>query len=82
MVGLAANPPAGRVPDMGGPQIKAIKDLARAYLVHAGKRRPIISLPFPGAAFRAMREGHNVVPDHADGRITFEEYLSRKSTVQ
>jgi uncharacterized protein YbjT (DUF2867 family) len=83
LVELAGGAPAGHVADMGGPAVRPIADLARAYLRHTGRRRPIVPVWFPGPAFKAMRQGFNVVPDHADGRITFEEYLNRKrGTVQ
>jgi uncharacterized protein YbjT (DUF2867 family) len=74
---LAAAPAAGRVADMGGPQVRPMKDLARAYLTAAGKRRPIAGVRLPGAIARAYREGHHLTPEHPDGRITFEEFLSK-----
>jgi uncharacterized protein YbjT (DUF2867 family) len=78
MVDLVAGAPAGRVADMGGPQARPVTELARAYLRHEHKRRPILPMWFPGAAFAAMRAGYNIVPNQADGRITFEEYLRDK----
>jgi uncharacterized protein YbjT (DUF2867 family) len=38
LAGLAAGPPAGRVPDLGGPQIRPATSLLRAYLQAAGRR--------------------------------------------
>jgi hypothetical protein len=37
---LATAPPAGRVPDLGSPQIRAATSLLRGYLHAAGRRRP------------------------------------------
>ena len=76
---LATAPPAGRVPDMGGPEIRTTKDLARAYLTATGKRRKIINTRLPGATFRAFKQGGHLTPDHAVGRITFDQYLASRS---
>jgi uncharacterized protein YbjT (DUF2867 family) len=66
----------GHAPDMGGPTVFTLREIVEKYLAAIGKRRPIVELPLPGAAMRAFREGHNLTPDHADGRITFDEWLS------
>jgi uncharacterized protein YbjT (DUF2867 family) len=79
LAALAAAAPAGRVPDMGGPQIRAAKDLARAYLTATGKHRAIMGLRLPGAAFRAFKQGGHLTPDHAVGRTTFEQYLADRA---
>jgi uncharacterized protein YbjT (DUF2867 family) len=73
---LAAGPPRGRATDLGGPQVRTLKELARAYLAAEGKRRPILGVRLPGAIARAYREGHHLTPEHADGQVTFEEYLN------
>ncbi len=72
---LAAGPPVGRAPDFGGPAVLSADELARIYLRALGKRRALMPVRLPGKAFRAMRAGANLTPEHADGRITFEEYL-------
>ncbi|GGL20871.1 SDR family oxidoreductase [Nocardia jinanensis] len=76
LVMLAEGPASQRVPDLGGPQIRAATDLGRAYLRAVGRRRPILSVPLPGRAMRDFRAGLHLTPDHADGRITFEEFLA------
>ncbi|RRO14848.1 NAD-dependent epimerase/dehydratase family protein [Saccharopolyspora rhizosphaerae] len=73
---LAAAEHAGRVPDMGGPQVRGHEDLTRAYLRAADLRRAVVRLRPPGALFRALRSGANLVPDRAVGRGTFEDFLS------
>ncbi|MEU7577833.1 NAD(P)H-binding protein [Streptomyces sp. NPDC041068] len=72
---LATAPPAGRVPDMGGPEIRAFPDLARSYLRTTGKRRPVLPVRLAGATYRAAREGGHLAPEQAVGKGTFEEYL-------
>jgi uncharacterized protein YbjT (DUF2867 family) len=76
LVALALGPSQGRVPDLGGPQILDVRQLAHTYLMLTGKRRPLVSVPVPGAIARAYREGRHLAPEHAVGRRTFEEYLA------
>ena len=73
---LAAGPPAGRVEDMGGPEIRTFESLARAYLKATGRRRPVVNVPLWGRAYRAFRSGGHLAPEHAVGKGTFEEYLA------
>lgn len=75
---LALAEPAGRAPDLGGPQVRAIGDLARSYLAIAGKRRPILPVRLTGKVFRAYRAGGHLAPNGARGILTFEQYLSEQ----
>ncbi len=54
---LAAAPPAGRVADMGGPQVRAFTDLAHAYLRATGKRRPVLRVPLAGRTYPSPPPG-------------------------
>lgn len=78
LAGLALGEPVGRAPDFGGPQVRAIDDLARSYLAIVGKRRLVVPIRLPGKAFRAFRAGGNLAPESAAGTITFEQYLRRQ----
>ena len=73
---LAGQPPAGRVPDMGGPQVRGIRDLAASYLRASGRRRRVLAVPLPGRAFAGFRRGGNLAPDEATGSVTFEDFLA------
>ena len=73
---LAAGAPAGRVEDMGGPEIRTFESLARAYLKATGRRRAVVNVPLWGRAYREFRSGGHLAPDHAVGKGTFEEYLA------
>ncbi len=75
LAGLAMAPPAGRVADLGGPEIAKATDLARMYLRSAGRRRPVLPVRAPGKIFGGLRAGYHLAPGHADGRITFADYL-------
>ncbi len=73
LVELTESGPAGRVPDMGGPDVLDFATMATAYLRRRGLRRLVIPVPFPGAAAAAFRGG-SVLCDHHDrsGRTWYE----------
>lgn len=75
LAGLAAAEPAGRVTDMGGPQILPMHDFAHTYLQLTGRRRAMLPITLAGKTFRAYRDGGHLTPEHAAGKVTFEEYL-------
>lgn len=72
---LALGGPAGRAPDIAGPEVVPIAELARRYLAAVGKRRPVVSVPLPGRIARGYRTGGNLVPERAVATIPFERYL-------
>lgn len=71
MAALAEEGESGRVPDLGGPEIRTMADLARAY-----RARPAVPLPVFGKTARAFRAGDNLVPDNAVDGPTFEDFLA------
>lgn len=75
---LAAAEPAGRVPDLGGLEVRTLTSLAGSYLRATGRRQQrLLPVPLPGAAAAAFRRGAHLAPEHAAGRVTFEEFLAR-----
>jgi uncharacterized protein YbjT (DUF2867 family) len=78
LVEHALGAPAGLVPDIAGPRVLPMGDLLRAYLRACGKHRPLIPVWQPGKAARAFRAGANLAPDHAVGRLTWEDFLERR----
>ena len=75
---LAGQPPAGRVPDMGGPQVRTSRDLAGRYLRASGRRRRVLPVWLPGRAFAGLRRGGLLAPGHATGTVTFDEFLATR----
>ncbi|MGW3176087.1 SDR family oxidoreductase [Streptomyces sp. NPDC001153] len=78
LVELAVSEPAGRVPDMGGPEVRSLDSLARAYLRATGRRRAVANIPLLGTTYRAFRAGGHLAPEQAVGKGSFEEYLARR----
>ena len=72
---LAVGDPVGRATDLGGPEVRTAVDLAHGYLRERGLQRRVVPLRLPGKLFGAYQRGGNLVPEHADGKITFEEFL-------
>ncbi len=83
LVELAAAPPAGRVPEFGGPEIRSYAELAQTYLrwKRGGQRRPrrVAAVPVPGKLARGLRAGDGMTPDHGDGVQTFAEFLALRA---
>ena len=77
LVELSLSEPAGRVPDIGGPEVRTLPNLARAYLKATGRRQRIVEIPVPGKAARALRKGAQLAPDQAYGEVRWEEFLSQ-----
>lgn len=67
--------PGGWLPDIGGPAVRTLGDLAQPWIKARGLRRPIVHLPLPGKTAAAFRNGYITCPEHQDGTITWEEWL-------
>lgn len=76
LVELALGRPAGLVPDLAGPRVYDLVDLARSYLRGTHRHRLILPVRMPGGAFRAIRAGANLAPDRAVGTRTWEAFLA------
>jgi uncharacterized protein YbjT (DUF2867 family) len=82
MVADAAKGPSGRLPDIGGPEVLTFGEIAKGWLQARGKSRPIVNLPLLGGTARGFRKGYNCTPEHADGKVTWAEWLARKYSSQ
>jgi uncharacterized protein YbjT (DUF2867 family) len=74
---LTLGEPAGRVPDMAGPQVLSFADLVRGYLRASGRRRPVLPVWLPG--LRRIRDGALIPEPSADtliGTRTWAEFLT------
>ncbi len=78
LVDCVAAGPAGRLTDMGGPEVQRLGDLLRVWLAARGLKRLVVRLPLPGGFAHALRNGYNTCPPYRQGKITWAEWLSRK----
>ena len=76
LVELASSAPAGRVPDIGGPAVRPLPELAAVWAARRGLRRRVLPVRWPGRVFAGYRAGHDLVPGPPYGRVTFEEHLA------
>lgn len=79
LIELGRSGPAGRAPDIGGPRIEPVADLARSYLSATGRRRPIVPVVIPAKVAAAYRRGDHLAPASRTGRVTFEQYISQSA---
>ncbi len=70
--------PAGRLPDMGGPEVHTLGALAREWLAARHEQRRVWPWPTFGAVAAGYRNGYNTCPDRAVGRVPWGEWLRRK----
>jgi uncharacterized protein YbjT (DUF2867 family) len=82
LVEVVTAPPAGMLPDFGGPEVRDFKSLAESWLKARELNKRLINLPLPLKAARMVAEGRLTCPDHKDGTITFEQYLDKRYTKQ
>ncbi|MEV0644349.1 SDR family oxidoreductase [Phytomonospora sp. NPDC050363] len=72
---LAQGSPAGRVDDLGGPQIFSLARVVRDEMRRRGSHRPVVSTWFPGKMGAAIAAGHFTTPAHAGGTVTWGQYV-------
>jgi uncharacterized protein YbjT (DUF2867 family) len=71
---VAAAEPRGHAADFGGPQILTLRQMIAAW---PGRVRAL-PLPAVGRVLRAFEEGRNTTPEHADGELTWAQYLANR----
>ena len=75
MVELALSEPAGRVEDVGGPEVMLVDDAVRTYLEVTRMRKKVLGFLLPGKTARAMRSGALTCPENRYGEFRWEEFL-------
>ncbi|APU16013.1 SDR family oxidoreductase [Actinoalloteichus fjordicus] len=79
LVELVETGPAGRVPELGGPEVLGLAEFARRTLAAEGRAARVVTLPVPGALGRSLRAGRQLTPRHAVGEITFDRFLADRT---
>lgn len=78
LVEIASSAPAGRVPDIGGPEALTVRELAAQWQRARGTRKPVCTLWIPGKTIAAFKRGHHMTPLPGYGTETFAQYAERK----
>ncbi|MFE3906951.1 hypothetical protein ACFXPY_43685 [Streptomyces sp. NPDC059153] len=73
-----ASGPAGRVPHMGGPEIRPLIEPARASLGATGRKRPQMPARPAGKAYAGDRRGDHLSPEPTVEIATFEEFPAER----
>ncbi|MEW2070863.1 SDR family oxidoreductase [Streptomyces sp. NPDC007346] len=79
LVELTLAAPAGRVPDLAGPDVYSLGELTRGYLRARGKRRPLLPVRMPGKVGKIYRGGENLAREGATvGTRSWEDFLAER----
>ena len=70
--------PAGRVPDIGGPEVLTMGELAKTWLTLRQIHRLILPVYLPGKSAHALRQGYMTCPERAEGKITWTQWVRQK----
>ncbi len=73
---VAHGEPGGRLPDLAGPEVRTLGELARAWRDADGRRLLPVRLPTLGKMGRPLGEGAICNPEAAAGGPTFEQWLA------
>lgn len=68
--------PGGRLPEIAGPRVETLGELADAWRAHGDRRLLPVRAPMIGPVGRPLREGALCNPSAAAGGPTFAEWLS------
>lgn len=78
LVELALSEPAGRAPDVGGPEVMTMTDAVRAYLEARASRKRALAFRLPGKTARAFRSGALTCPENKYGKTRWEDFLRER----
>jgi uncharacterized protein YbjT (DUF2867 family) len=69
--------PSGRAEDFGGPAVEPLRQLAASRRRITGRAAILVPVP-PVGPLKDFDEGRHLTPDHADGRVTWEQWLTKE----
>jgi uncharacterized protein YbjT (DUF2867 family) len=75
LAGAAHAEPGGRLPDIAGPEVRTLTELAKAWRRIRGRRLLPLRIPMAGRTGRALRDGGLCEPGAAVGSPSFEQWL-------
>jgi uncharacterized protein YbjT (DUF2867 family) len=77
---LATGAPAGRVADIGGPEILDATDILHRLQAAGRAPKRVLSITLPGKTFAAFRAGHHLTGLPGYGTQTFDQWLASGAT--
>jgi len=77
LVEVAAMPPAGMLPDIGGPDVLSLGEMAKVWRAARGIRRPMVHLPIWAGWADGFRKALNTNSRARYGTITWAEWVQR-----
>lgn len=80
LVALLESGAVGHVPDLGGPEILTIEEMAQTYLRIRVRQATIRAAETADDMLAMMRTGIILTPEHADGTMTWKQFVLRSST--
>ena len=78
LVAAAESPPARRLPDLGGPTVYDVRDLARSVATALGRKRRIVRINVPGLVGASFRAGGNLTENRDESGATWNEYVATR----
>jgi uncharacterized protein YbjT (DUF2867 family) len=80
LVGLVLGPPQGMAPELAGPRVEEMTDMARRLLRARGQRRLLLPVRLPGRTGTAMAGGGNLPTGPGPrGTQTFDAWLAENA---
>jgi hypothetical protein len=76
LVEAVLHEPRGMLEDFGGPEVRTFQSIAESWLKARKDRRKLVNMPMPFRFSRQFAEGKLLTPEHAQGKITFDQYLA------
>ncbi|HWH97626.1 MAG TPA: NAD-dependent epimerase/dehydratase family protein, partial [Pseudolysinimonas sp.] len=73
---LATGTPAGRVADIGGPEILETRDILSRLQAAGRAKKRVLSISLPGTTYAAFKVGHHLAGLPGYGTQTFDEWLA------
>jgi uncharacterized protein YbjT (DUF2867 family) len=77
MADTLVNGPGGRLPDIGGPQVQTLRQIADNWLRARGRHPLVVPVPALGP-LSGMKQGHACCPENKFGKITWPEWLTKR----
>ena len=74
----ARGEPGGRLPDLAGPEVRTLSELAHTWRAARGRRLLPLRIPMVGRIGRPLREAALCDPAAAAGGPTFEQWLAER----